>query len=117
MSSVPVATSIVRSSHLDDPSTGNSSNIYTVEQLKRMLLVQDSQTRLVTNDSSKPLTPWGRSFRYATIKNEKDEFERVNGFISSLTCYHTVLYGSASRTKHFVEHANRCFSLTSTSHC
>ena len=40
-SSVPAATSKVRSSHLADRLTRNSSNIYTDEQLKRMLLMQD----------------------------------------------------------------------------
>ena len=49
-----------------------------------------------------------------TIKNENDEFERINGFISCLKCYHTFRYGLASQTKHFVEHANRYFPVTST---
>ena len=115
-SSVPAATSIVCSSHLADRLTGNSSNIYTVERLKRMLLVQAPKIRLVPNHSSKLLVPWWRSFGYVAIKNENNEFERANSFIRCLKCYHTVRYGSASGTKHFMKHANRCFPLTSKDH-
>ena len=52
-----------------------------------------------------------RSFGYVTVKNNNNRFERINGFISCLKCYHTFRYGSTSGTKHFVEHADRCFPL------
>ena len=66
-SSVLAATLKVRLSYLTDGLTRNSSNIYTVEQLKRMLLVQDPKIRLVANDLSKPLAPWWRSFGYVQL--------------------------------------------------
>ena len=65
---------------------------------------------------SKVLAPWWRSFGYITIKNENDEFEHIDGFISCLKFYHTFHSGSASGTNHFVEHAKRCFLLTFTDH-
>ena len=81
-----------------------------------MLLVQDPKNCLVANDSSKPSALWWRSFEYVAIKNENDEFERINGFISCLKCYRALYYESASGTKHLVENADRCFPLTSTDH-
>ena len=53
---------------------------------------------------------------YVTIKNDNDEFERMNGFINYFKCYPTFRYGSASITEHFVEQANRCFPFTFTDH-
>ena len=50
------------------------------------------------------------------MKNENGEFERIDGFISCLKFSHTFHYGSTSGTKRFVEHAKRCFPLTSTDH-
>ena len=50
-SSVPAATPNVCSSLLADRLTENLSNIYSVEQLKRTLLVQDPKIRLVPNRS------------------------------------------------------------------
>ena len=85
-SSVSTATSKVHSLHIADRLIGNSSNIYTVGQLKRMLLVQDPKIHLLANDLLKPLAPWWRSFGYITIKNENDEFEPISGFISCLKC-------------------------------
>ena len=67
--------------------------------------MQDPKIGLVTNNLSKPLAPWWRSFEYVTIKNENDEFEPINGFISCLKSYPTIRYGSANVTKYFVEHA------------
>ena len=79
-----------------------------------MLLLHDPKIRLESHDATKPCISWWRSFGYLTIKNENNKFEGINGFISYLKCYHTVRYGSTSGTKHFIEHANKCFPLAST---
>ncbi|CAF1294249.1 unnamed protein product [Rotaria sordida] len=90
------------------------SNSYTSEQLNHFLLRKNENFRLENNNSTKILAPWWRAFGYITVKNKKKEFERINGFISCVKCYHTFRYGPASGTKHFVEHADRCFSLISS---
>ena len=87
-SSVLAATSKVRSSRLADRLLGSSSNIYTVEQLKRILLVHNPKIPFPANDMSKLLAPWWRSFEYVTVKNESDEFERINSFIGLMNFQH-----------------------------
>jgi hypothetical protein len=53
-------------------------------------------------------------WRLGAIKNKNNEFQRINGFISCLKCYSTFRYGRASGTKHFIEHADRCFPLVTS---
>ena len=107
------SSSIYSSSLLND-STSLSSNSYTPEQLNRFLSRKDENFRLENNNSTKVLPLWWRSFGYVTVKNNRNEFERINGYISYLKCYRTFRYGSASGTKHFSEHADRCFPLISS---
>ncbi|CAF1376128.1 unnamed protein product [Adineta steineri] len=47
--------------------------------------------------------------------NEKQEFERIHGFISCTKCYHTSVYRPRSGTKRFIDHANQCSPLASQS--
>ena len=91
----------------------SSSNIYTPEQIKHFLFIKDQRFYIDNNISTKPLACWWRSFGYVYVKNKKNEFEKINGFISCFKCYSTYRYGSSSGTKHFTEHADRCFPLSS----
>ena len=102
------------SSSLVNDSTSLSSNSYTPEQLNRFLSRKDENFRLENNNSTKVLALWWCSFGYVTVKNNRNEFERINGFISCFKCYRTFRYGSASGTKRFAEHADRCFPLISS---
>ncbi|CAF3919288.1 unnamed protein product, partial [Rotaria sp. Silwood1] len=70
--------------------------------------------RILNNESTKPLASWWRSFGYPAVQKEKDEFERIPGYISCLKCCHTLLYGPTSGTKRFISHADRCFPLASS---
>ncbi|CAF2972666.1 unnamed protein product, partial [Rotaria sp. Silwood2] len=67
--------------------------------------------RLVSNDSTKSLAAWWRAFGFINVQNENNKFEQIAGYISCLKCYHTFRYGFKSGTKHFVDHADRCFPL------
>jgi len=104
------------SSNTSSPSILNdlasSSNSYTPEQLNRFLLRKNENFRLENNSSTKTLASWWRAFGYVTTKNKRNEFERINGFISCFKCYRTFRYGAASGTKHFFDHADRCVPLT-----
>jgi hypothetical protein len=71
--------------------------------------------RLIKNDSKTVLAPWWRTFGFITVRNKNNEFDRINGSISCRKCLQTFLYGSASGTKHFIEHADRCSPLLSSS--
>ena len=95
-------------------STLSSSNSYTSERLSQCLLRKDENYRLENNNSTKTLAHWWRAFGYVNVKNRTKEFERIDGFISCFKCYSTFRYGSSSGTKHFVDHANRCFPLISS---
>ncbi|CAF1143835.1 unnamed protein product [Adineta ricciae] len=86
-----------------------SINHYTVEQLKQFLLKKNPNYRLSKNNSTKSSSIWWRAFGFISTLNENKEFEQIPGFISCLKCYNTFRYSFNSGTKHFVDHANKCF--------
>ncbi|CAF1471176.1 unnamed protein product [Adineta steineri] len=92
-------------------SNSSSSDHYTAEQLKNYLFKKNPNYRLLKNDSTKSLSAWWRAFGFIFNLNENKEFEQIPGFISCLKCFQTFRYGFKSGTKHFVEHANKCFPL------
>jgi hypothetical protein len=71
-------------------STSSSSNSYTPEQLNRFLLRKNENFRL-NNSSTKTLASWWHTFGYVTTKNKRNEFERINGFISCFKAYESKL--------------------------
>ncbi|CAF4222337.1 unnamed protein product [Rotaria sp. Silwood2] len=110
----PTVSSNTSSSCLADRSTSSSSNFYTSQQLKQMLLKNDENVRLEDNNSTKVLPAWWRSFRYISLKNKKNDFERTTGLIACFKCSSVFRYGPKSRAKHFVAHASRCSPLNSS---
>jgi hypothetical protein len=102
------------SSRVRNDSASSSTDSYTSEQLKQFLLKKNEKYRLISNDSTKSLAPWWRAFGVITVQNENNEFEPIVGFISCLKCYHTFRYGFKSGTKHFIDHADRCFPVASS---
>ncbi|CAF2884827.1 unnamed protein product [Rotaria sp. Silwood2] len=92
-------------------SNSSSSDNYAPEQLKQFLLKKNQKYRLVGNDSTKSLAAWWRAFGFINVQNENNKLEQIAGYISCLKCYHTFRYGFKSGTKHFVDHADRCFPL------
>ncbi|CAF4039435.1 unnamed protein product [Rotaria sp. Silwood1] len=105
--------SILSSSSISTAVT-TSSHTYTSNQLQRLLQKEKKKFRILNNESTKPLASWWRSFGYPAVQKEKDEFERIPGYISCLKCCHTLLYGPTSGTKRFISHADRCFPLASS---
>ncbi|CAF2915108.1 unnamed protein product [Rotaria sp. Silwood2] len=95
-------------------STAVTTSSYTSNQLQRLLQKEKKKFRILNNESTKPLVSWWRSFGYPAVLNEKDELERIPGYISCLKCCHTLIYGPASGTKRFISHADQCFPLASS---
>jgi hypothetical protein len=91
--------------------TGASASSCTSNQLQRLLKYEKQKYSILKNESVKPLASWWRSFGYPAVLNEKNEFQRIPGFISCLKCCHTSNYGSNSGTKRFISHADRCSPL------
>ncbi|CAF4052179.1 unnamed protein product, partial [Rotaria sordida] len=95
-------------------STAVTTSSYTSNQLQRLLQKEKQKFCILNNESTKPLVSWWRSFGYPAVLNEKDEFERIPGYISCLKCCNTFIYGPASGTKRFISHADRCSPLASS---
>ncbi|CAF1434543.1 unnamed protein product [Rotaria sp. Silwood1] len=58
---------------------------------------------------------WWRAFGFPARLNEDNQWERIEGFISCTKCMKTHIYNKLSGTKHFKEHADKCFPLSETS--
>lgn len=83
---------------------------YKSEAIKRCLLFQQSQYRIIANDSA-TAAEWWRAFGFPEKLNDKEEFERIPGFISCLKCKNTQIYNKSSGTKRYKEHADKCFPI------
>lgn len=105
---IPIATS-------STVSTDATPSSYTPDRLKRLLQHEKHKFRILKNESPKPLASWWRTFGYPALLNEKNEFQRIPGFISCFKCSHTSNYGPKSGTRRFIEHADRCSPVTTIS--
>lgn len=92
--------------------TTSSGSLYSNTKLQQLLQADKEKYRVLPNESTKALPSWWRLFGFPAIKNEKNEFERIQGYISCKKCYRTSVYGSKSGTKRFIDHVNRCSPLS-----